>query len=276
MTAERSIDADGVVAGAAVRHGTGVNSNRAFPTDAYPAHIDPFVLFERFYIDPDTGFPMHPHRGFEIVSYMLDGGMAHADSLGVEHTARVGGAMRITTGSGIRHAEFPAGDAACNGLQLWVNLSRAEKEVDADYADASSEELPTTSVNGATVTTVVGDGSPLSLQTPMEYLDARVTDEWTWTVPAGWAGFIYGVTGDGTVGGDAFGEGDVYPIESDPADRQITVVAAGDSDTLATDPNETRNATEPNTRTADAPLRVVAVAGRPHNEPIRLQGPFVL
>ncbi|WP_410767392.1 pirin family protein [Haloferax sp. DFSO60] len=238
----------GPVSGQMVRHGTGVNSNRAFPTNNYPANLDPFVLFERFYIDSDTGFPMHPHRGFEIVSYMLDGGMKHEDSLGVSHTACEGDTMRITTGSGIRHSEFPADGAACNGLQLWVNLPREKKDVDADYADASASELPTNEYDGATVTTVIGEGSPIELHTPMEYLDVRVTDEWTWNVPTGWSGFLYGISGSGTVDGESFSEGDVLPVIDGGA---VGVQTASE-------------------------LRAVAVSGQPHDEPIRQRGPFVL
>ncbi|MBO4249611.1 pirin family protein, partial [Halomicrobium sp. IBSBa] len=126
---------------------------------------------EQFYIDPDTGFPMHPHRGFEIVSYMIEGGMEHEDSLGVANTAYENDAMRITTGSGIRHSEFPADGQACTGLQLWVNLPQAVKDADPDYVDATADMLPTEEQDGATVTTVVGEGSPISLYTPMEYLD---------------------------------------------------------------------------------------------------------
>ncbi|GAA0286461.1 pirin family protein [Halobacterium noricense] len=239
---------DGPVPGERVRHGTGVNSNRAFPTSHHPEHLDPFVLFERFYIDPDQGFPMHPHRGFEIVSYMVDGGMDHEDSLGVSNVAEEGDAMRITTGSGIRHSEFPAGGRGCNGLQLWVNLPRAKKDADPDYVDATQADLPTEEHEGATVTTVVGDGSPLSLHTPMEYLDVRVSDAWEWTIPEGWTGFVYGVSGTGTVDGSEFGEGDVFTVTDETA-----VELRDESD-----------------------LRVVAVAGQPHDEPIQQRGPFVL
>ncbi|WP_232688851.1 pirin family protein [Halobacterium zhouii] len=239
--------AEGPLPGEAVRHGTGVNSNRAFPTNNHPSNLDPFVLFERFYIDPNEGFPMHPHRGFEIVSYMVEGGMAHEDSLGVTNTATEGDAMRITTGSGIRHSEFPADGQGCNGLQLWVNLPQAEKDADPDYVDATAADLPTEQVDGATVTTVVGGGSPLELHTPMEYLDVEVTGSWTWSVPDDWSGFLYGVSGDGTVDGAAFTEGDVLPV----TDARGVELETEDS------------------------LRVVAVSGRPHGEPIEQRGPFV-
>ncbi|WP_254271026.1 pirin family protein [Haloarcula marina] len=236
------------ISGEIVRHGTGVRSNRAFPTSAYPHNLDPFVLFERFYIDPDQGFPMHPHRGFEIVSYMLDGGMVHEDSLGISNTATENDVMRITTGSGIRHSEFPADGEACSGLQLWVNLPRSQKDADPDYVDASAAELPTETRDGATVTTVVGSGSPVDLRTPMEYLDVTVDETWTWSLPDGWPGFLYGVAGSGTVDGYRFTEGDVVPV---------TTASALEVQSEAT-------------------LRAVAVAGRPHEEPIDQRGPFVL
>ncbi|RLM89905.1 pirin family protein [Haloarcula sp. Atlit-7R] len=247
-SSESHASADGPVAGETVRHGTSVNSNRAFPTEGYPHNLDPFVLFEQFYIDPDEGFPMHPHRGFEIVSYMIEGGMEHEDSLGVTNTAYENDAMRITTGSGIRHSEFPADGRACTGLQLWVNLPRAQKEVDPDYVDARAEELPTAQRDGATVTTVVGDGSPIGLQTPMEYLDVTVAGAWTWSVPDEWAGFVYGVDGSGTVEGRPLAAGDILPVTDA---RSVTL-------------------------RSDESLRAVAVSGRPHGEPIRQRGPFVL
>lgn len=240
--------------GETVRHGTGVHSNRAFPTNAYPHHLDPFVLFEQFYIDPDQGFPMHPHRGFEIVSYMLDGGMAHEDSLGVTNTATENDAMRITAGEGIRHSEFPAGGSGCTGLQLWVNLPRDQKDTTPDYADVTAAELPTEHRDGATVTTVIGDGSPLDLITPMTYLDVTVSETWTWSLPEGWSGFLYGVAGDGTVDGEAFAAGDVLPVVDDGTTDEPRAVALENAEQF----------------------RVVAISGRPHGEPIRQRGPFVL
>lgn len=178
---------------------------------------------------------------------MLDGGMVHEDSLGHESTARAGDAMRITTGSGLRHSELPADDAACNGLQLWVDLPRDQKGVDPSYREASSEELPVEESERATVTTVVGEGSPLDLRTDVSYRDVAVDDGWTWTVPDDWVGFLFVVSGSGTVAGESIS----------PAD--YLVVAGEASVELST----------------ESGLRLVAIAGRPHGEPIRQRGPFV-
>ncbi|MFC3957061.1 pirin family protein [Halovivax cerinus] len=252
-----------VVSGQTVRHGPGVTANRAFPTDAYPSSLDPFVLFERFSIEPGRGFPMHRHEGFEIVTYMLGGGMDHADSLGVEHTASANEAMHITAGAGIEHSEFPADDAACNGLQLWINLPREAKTADPDYADATADDLPTETLDGATVTTVVGEGSPLEPRTPMQYVDVRVTDAWTWSPDDGWAGFVYGIDGSGRIVDTGSGR--------DGADR------SGPDDAAAFGAGDVRPITDGSAveLRSDGTMRVVAVAGRPHDEPIRLRGPVV-
>ncbi|MFC7234730.1 pirin family protein [Halosegnis marinus] len=228
-----------------VVHPGGMNASRVMPTGARD-HLDPFVVFERFYIEPHQGFDTHPHRGFEIISYMLEGAMAHADSMGHESVAREGDAMRVTTGSGMRHSEMPDEGAACNGLQLWVNLPRDEKTVEPSYEDASAEELPVRETDGATVTTVVGEGSPLSLHTPVSYEVAALSGAWTWSVPEGWNGFAYGIDGEGTADGEAFGGGDFIDVE-------------GGGETAFDGEG----------------LRVACIAGRPHGEPIRQRGPFV-
>ncbi|WP_238717342.1 pirin family protein [Natronorubrum halophilum] len=224
-----------------------MRANRAFPTRAH-SHQDPFVLFERFHIDAGQGFPAHAHAGFEICTYMLEGGMAHGDSLGDDTTTRAGEAMGITAGEEIRHSEFPA-DGPCSGLQLWINLPRNRKDIEPSYADASSDQLPTEAVDGASVTTVVGEGSPLEFETPMTYLDVVLSEgtAWAWDRPDEWVGFCYVVSGSGTVDGTPLERGQFYSVGTD-----------GGAVTLSTD--ET--------------CRVV-VDGAPHEEEIHQRGPIV-
>jgi redox-sensitive bicupin YhaK (pirin superfamily) len=147
----------------------------------------------------------------------------------------------------MEHSELPADGAACSGLQLWVNLPREKKGVAPSYQDATRDDLPTESTDGATVTTVVGEGSPLDLHTPVEYVDVRLSDEWDWVLEAGWNGFLYVVAGEGRVDGHSL------------RDAQSLVVTDGGTRTLSTSEG----------------LRVAAIAGRPHDEPIRQRGPFV-
>ena len=145
-----------------------------------------------------------------------------------------------------------------------MNLPREEKEADPDYVDASAEKLPTTELDGATVTTVVGEGSPIELYTPMEYLDVHVTDAWTWSIPDEWSGFLYGVEGSGTVSETDAGAG------ADTGTDARREFAAGDVLPNADAHDVTVESDE------EEGLRFVAVSGRPHGEPIRQQGPFVL
>lgn len=229
-----------------VTHPGGMRAKRVFPTDEQ-SHLDPFVVFERFYIEPSQGFDTHPHRGFEIVSYVLDGGMAHEDSMDHRSTARAGDAMRITTGSGMRHSEMPADERGCSGLQLWVNLPREKKRVEPSYRDATRADLPVEERDGATVTTVVGHGSPLDLHTPVAYRDVEIAAEWQWDVPDDRNGFLYVVSGAGTV--------EDRPFRT----AEYLAVRGGGSLSIAT----------------DAGVRVAAVSGKPHGEPIRQRGPFV-
>ncbi|WP_222916366.1 pirin family protein [Natrinema sp. SYSU A 869] len=229
-----------------VTHAGGMRATRAFPTRTH-SHLDPFVLFERFHIAADQGFPTHRHSGFEILTYMLEGGMAHDDSLDNTETAQAGEAMRISAGKGIEHSEFPA-EGPCSGLQLWVNLPRDRREIDPSYADATAEQLPTAASDGATVTTVVGEGSPLALETPMTYRDVRLAPSasWSWDRPDDWTRFCFVVSGSGAVDGT--------PLET----GQFCTVGAGD-DTV--------------TLSSDDGCR--GVAGAPHDEPIQQRGPIV-
>ncbi|QLH79796.1 pirin family protein [Halosimplex rubrum] len=246
---ERAGEGVGVQTATDITHQGGMRGNRVMPTPVRD-HLDPFVVFERFFIAADQGFSTHPHRGFEIVSYMVEGGMVHEDSLGESHTAYPGDAMRITTGSGIEHSELPADGAPCNGLQLWVNLPRDRKDDDPVFQDVSGDDLPTEDAGDATVTTVVGEGSPIELATDVTYLDVTVEGSWTWDPPAGWSGFLYGVDGSGTVDGAEFGTEEFALLDGITEETRVTVES-------------------------DEGVRLAAIAGAPHGEPIVQRGPFV-
>lgn len=237
--------------------GSGARVKRAFPS-ARRDHIDPFVLLDEFYVQGDSGFPEHPHEGFEIVTYMLEGAFEHADSTGAEETVHAGGAQRITAGSGLRHSELPGTEGLNRGLQLWINLPRSEKETDPDYQDAEDEELPAEEVDEATVKTVVGAGSPIELHTPMEYLvvslPAGATFEWT--IPEGWNGFGY-VTDGAVEISDAPLQAGEFVVREDTGKR-------GGMDELTA------------TITAEEDSTLALVTGRPHGEPITQRGPIVL
>ncbi|HEY3420474.1 MAG TPA: pirin family protein [Methanomassiliicoccales archaeon] len=164
--------------------GAGVRLKRAFgPEDA--DLLDPFLLLDHFGSDdPDdymAGFPMHPHRGIETITYILKGTVDHRDSTGRTGAINAGDIQWMTAGSGIMHQEMPRlSPTGVNGFQLWVNLPRARKMMDPRYRDVRKETIPTVEIgNGAEVKVVAGKvkGTPgpvRDLILPVEFLDVTL------------------------------------------------------------------------------------------------------
>uniref|UniRef100_A0A8C6GRX1 Pirin n=1 Tax=Mus spicilegus TaxID=10103 RepID=A0A8C6GRX1_MUSSI len=121
-------------------------------------NLDPFLLFDEFKGGRPGGFPDHPHRGFETVSYLLEGGsMAHEDFCGHVGKMNPGDLQWMTAGRGILHAEMPCSEEPAHGLQLWVNLRRSEKMVAPQYQELKSEEIPKPTKDGVTVAVISGE-----------------------------------------------------------------------------------------------------------------------
>jgi hypothetical protein len=240
-----------------VMEGAGVPVRRVLPSRTVPYRlVDPWLLLDHFRMD-DMGsgesFPPHPHRGFEIITYMLQGTGNHQDSEGNQGTVRAGGLQRITTGRGIWHGEGGGGqDGPVDGLQLWINLAQAEKRIDPAYQPVQPEEIPERQIGDAKVRVLVGQGSPTKLHTPAVYYDVTLppNGQTTIDVPAEFQGFVYVMDGGGTFG-------------SNHAAAQATQIAAlGEGGAL--------------TASAGAQgAHFVLAAGQPHREPVRFNGPYV-
>ncbi len=230
-----------------VSEGAGARIRRLFPGPERD-HLDPFVLFDEFMIQPGTGFPDHPHRGFEVVTYVLEGAMHHRDDQGNDSVVSAGGLQHFSAGSGIVHSEMPTGDGTTRGIQLWLNLPRSDKGTAPAYAPINAAEIPETKLDGYRVRTVAGPGSPLSAHTPLLYLDIELApgSEHAARVPPGFTGVLYVLRGelvsDGTPAqaGEAMliGEGDVH-VTTGPGTRYLVI------------------------------------AGKPLGEPIHQHGPYV-
>uniref|UniRef100_A0A8C6DN83 Pirin n=1 Tax=Moschus moschiferus TaxID=68415 RepID=A0A8C6DN83_MOSMO len=121
-------------------------------------NLDPFLLFDEFKGGRPGGFPDHPHRGFETVSYLLEGGsMAHEDFCGHTGQLNPGDLQWMTAGQGIVHAEMPCSEEPVHGLQLWVNLRSSQKMVKPQYQELKSDEIPKPSQDGVTVAVISGE-----------------------------------------------------------------------------------------------------------------------
>jgi len=228
-----------------VPEGDGVSVKRLMPAHGL-RNYDPFVLWDHFDIS-GGGFPDHPHRGFEAITYLFDGGMHHTDNLGNQGVVHAGGAQRFTAGRGIMHSEFPDGRA--HGIQLWINLPKRLKSIAPTYQQLQSDMIPEAHHDGVTIRTIVGEDSVISLHTDVEYLDLQLQPQSCFErqVAAGARGFIYVV--DGSV------EIDGLKLESGQAACMDGIVST-------------------NILSAKA-SRLMWCFGSPHNESIHQHGPFV-
>jgi len=253
------------VTGASTSDGAGVKLLRVLTSDLQ-RRLDPFLMLDEFRSDnPDdylAGFPDHPHRGFETVTYMLAGRMRHRDNAGHEGVLNAGGVQWMTAGRGIVHSELPEQEQGLmHGFQLWINLPAREKMTEPGYWDIPAEAIPrTTTDEGVAIRIIAGsvagiDGAIRREATEPLYLDLGMPagSAYDAPIPAGHNAFLYVYDGEAEVG--ARGE----PVRA----RELAVLsnrADADGVRLATSDG----------------ARLLLVAGRPLNEPIAQWGPFVM
>ena len=188
--------------------GPGVPIRRALPPpDGRYDLVDPFLLLDDVELANDGGrsFPPHPHRGFEILTYLVSGGMSHADSEGNKATVGPGGLQHILAGRGMWHGEEVDPSAGpMRGIQMWINLPRADKVRDPAYALIDGPGVPEAREGAATVRRLAGEGGAVTFVRPAMYRDVSVDAdaEATIAIPDGWQGFAYVIDGGGQFGVD--------------------------------------------------------------------------
>jgi redox-sensitive bicupin YhaK (pirin superfamily) len=257
-----------------VIEGAGVRLKRSIATASLD-YLDPFLLFDHFGSDdPDdylAGFPWHPHRGIETVTYMLTGEVDHRDSIGNAGSIGPGDIQWMTAGGGIMHEEMPrpGADGRMGGFQLWVNLPAKLKMTKPRYQDLGAADVPEVRrADGSVIRVVAGQvdgvsGAVSEIYAEPEYLDVSLPagSAFSQHVPAGHAAFVYAFEGEGQVGvgcdlgyrGDLDGQLLRAP--------QLAVLGDGD---------------EVRAETHDDHLRFLLVSGKPLGEPIARYGPFVM
>ena len=267
-TAVRSVL--GRVAGVRTIEGGGFAVRRPFPTERL-SMFDPFLLFDE--IGPSdygpgeaVGAPDHPHRGFETVTYMLEGSFQHKDSAGNSGILTPGAVQWMTAGAGVVHSEMPSEEVMQNGgrlhgFQLWVNLLASEKMVPPRYQEFDAEGVPVASnEQGVWVRVIAGEAlgvdAVIDTHTPIMYLHFILQPgaSHVQRVPSEYNAFAYVVEGVGRFGinqeEDAI-EGDLVAFEQNGGRVRIT-------------------------NTGDEPLRFLLLGGLPLNEPVARYGPFVM
>jgi len=262
--------------------GAGVRLRRAFgfgDTEAY----DPFLLLDDFRNDRPAdylaGFPWHPHRGIETITYVLAGTVEHGDSLGNRGAMGAGDVQWMTAGRGILHQEMPKGDAAgrMHGFQLWANLPSALKMTTPRYQDIQAREIPEiTDDDGTRVRVVCGEfwgkkGPVDGVAADPRYLDVWVPPGKRKTLPVEtWRNaFAYVFEGSGTfrdasapsgVLTEPIGE-EAPPVRETTGNRSLVLFGGGDEVTV---------------RAGEEGMRFLLVSGRPIEEPVAWYGPIVM
>jgi len=263
--------------------GAGVRLKRVFGFREVP-QLDPFLLLDCFHSDNRDdyvrGFPWHPHRGIETITYVLDGDVEHQDSLGNKGIIRPGDVQWMTAGSGIIHQEMPKGSAKGRmwGFQLWANLPRAHKMMDPRYREVISTQIPAVkTTEGATVRIICGElggvqGPVREIVTDPEYLDVSLPagKSFLHPVKAGYTVFAYVVEGEAyfdagrnPFGREAVGE-NYFDMQPSCACGEGTIALyepAGDAVLVTTDKK---------------PVRFLLVSGKPLKEPVAWYGPIVM
>jgi redox-sensitive bicupin YhaK (pirin superfamily) len=261
VTQPRTIER--IVTGVPTSDGAGVKLTRVLTQNLHH-RLDPFLMLDNFRSDdPDdyvAGFPDHPHRGFETITYMLAGRMRHRDSNGNSGLLQNGGVQWMTAGRGIIHSEMPEQEnGVMEGFQLWLNLSARRKMIPAWYRDISKAEIPEyVTAEGVTVRVIAGTsngvaGAMTREDTEPLYLDIDLpTDSlFSTALPADHNAFIYVYRGEVAVGGTQLGERHMGILANTPQADGVVLIASG-------------------------PAKAILVAGKPLGEPIVQHGPFVM
>lgn len=246
----------------AVIEGAGVHLKRVFGF-SNEQQFDPFLLLDDFRSDTPAhylkGFPWHPHRGIETITYVTRGDVEHGDSLGNTGTISSGDVQWMTAGSGIIHQEMPRGDTqgAMHGFQLWANLPAAQKMMDPRYREVTAEQIPEVALaEGVRVKIIAGtvgtaQGPVKDVVIDPEYLDCTVSAGATFHhgVQAGYTVFLYVIGGKCLIDRQEF------------SNRTLVLFADGDCVEL---------------QAGDSEARFLLISGKPLKEPIAWRGPIVM
>ncbi len=252
-----------LITGQATSDGAGVKLTRVLTQDLQ-RRLDPFLMLDAFGTDRAEdyigGFPNHPHRGFETVTYMIAGRMRHRDSAGNEGLLDNGGVQWMTAGRGLTHSEMPEQEEGrMEGFQLWLNLASQDKLCDPGYTDIPSAQVPEVHSDGRVVRVIAGqfDGTAGAMQRPRTeptFLDIHLAPGAAFSLPLAEAhnAFVYVYRGEARIGERAV-----------PAQRMAILANTPGSDGISL-------------QAGDTPTRLLLIAGQPLREPIVQHGPFVM
>jgi redox-sensitive bicupin YhaK (pirin superfamily) len=259
--------------------GAGVKLHRAFGFGA-TSEFDPFLLLDDFRNDNPrdylAGFPWHPHRGIETITYVLAGTVEHGDSLGNRGKMGAGDVQWMTAGSGIMHQEMPQGDAAgrMHGFQLWANLPSSLKMTRPRYQDIPSSAIPdVTDDDGTQVRVICGEfwgkrGPVEGVAADPRYLDVSVPPGKRKTLPVETFAYVFEGSGTFSSASQPFG---VLTEKDTPAGETLVRESTGNRSLVLFDSGD-----EVTVQAGDQGIRFLLVSGKPIEEPVAWYGPIVM
>mmetsp|Transcript_6359 Transcript_6359/g.9274 ORF Transcript_6359/g.9274 Transcript_6359/m.9274 type:complete len:293 (+) Transcript_6359:26-904(+) len=262
MTTKNLIKFESPIKGLFTSEGSGAKVNRVIGNGKIRMW-DPFLLLDDFQIPSTAGFPDHPHRGIQTLTYVREGEVTHRDSMGNKGTLTPGAAQLLTSGSGIIHSEFPGKEVA-KGMQLWINIPKRLKMTDPSYQDFKAHEIPQVSLkDGSSLRVILGEshGSKAvieSICTPLKYIHYELKPKATVNdvVSAKHQGFIFVRNGSILVTGESgkieLKEGFVLPFDEIEEEEHFEIT------------------------NSDSNAEVYLVSGIPLHEPVAFGGPFVM
>jgi redox-sensitive bicupin YhaK (pirin superfamily) len=261
VTLSRTIER--IATGMPTSDGAGVKLTRVL-TQNLQHRLDPFLLLDNFHSDDPgdyiAGFPDHPHRGFETVTYMIAGRMRHRDNAGHQGLLQNGGVQWMTAGRGIIHSEMPEQEnGVMEGFQLWLNLPARRKMIPAWYRDIPNAEIPEyVTEEGVTVRVIAGASNGISGAMTREdteplYLDIDLPagSRFSTTIPAAHNAFVYVYRGAVMISGTILDENRMGILANIPQADGVTL-------------------------SSTAPAKAILISGKPLGEPIVQHGPFVM
>jgi redox-sensitive bicupin YhaK (pirin superfamily) len=247
-----------ILKGQSTQDGAGVKLFRVFANNTTEL-TDPFLLLDHFGSDNPkdyiNGFPWHPHRGIETVTYMLDGEVEHQDNLGHKGIIGPGDIQWMSAGSGIIHQEMPKGKGLMQGFQLWVNMPKSKKMILPEYRGITKDMIPVIKKDGAVIKVISGKyekeiGPAKHLVIDIDYLDVTLEEDksFIYNIKKGYTSFCYVFEGKGNFESTELSKG------------QLILIKEGESIKVSAKTN----------------LRFILVSGKPLKEPIAWGGPIVM
>ena len=242
-----------------VPEGVGAKVRRIIGTTHLP-RLDPFLMLDHFNVKLPGGFPDHPHRGFETVTYMQEGEVFHEDFKGNKGRLGPGDLQWMTAGKGILHAEMPGSwEQEAIGFQLWINLASKNKFCEPGYQEISKDKVLIAKKDGVTAKVIAGEAlgakGPIYARTPALYLDIKMepNSKFEQVIPKGWNSFSYVYKGRAYYG----------ESKKEVKTNSVALLKKDDKEVLLIE-------------TKGEEAQLIIIAGQPLNEPMVQYGPFVL